>query len=85
MSSSRKTTNRSPRSCSRTNVSDVSQVPRGTPPAGSADRCRVASSRMTDRLERITLCANPAYLIRLAERSNTYLDLIRRYSNDSML
>ena len=85
MRNSRKTTSRLLKSSSRTNVPDVSQVPRGTPPAGSADRCRVASSRMTDRLERITLCANPAYLIRLAERSNTYLDLIRRYSNDSML
>ena len=40
---------------------------------------------MRDRLEQITLCANPAYLIRLAERSTTYRDLIRRYSNDSML
>ena len=85
MSSSRKTTNRSPRSCSRNNVSDVSQVPRGTPAAGSSDRCQLASTLMKDRLERITLCANPAYLIRLAERSSTYRDLIRRYSNDSML
>lgn len=84
MSSLRKTTNRLLRSCSRTNVPDVSQVPRGTPPAGSADRCWIASNRMADRLERITLCANPAYLIRLAERSSTYRDLIRRYSNDSM-
>jgi hypothetical protein len=84
MSSSRKTTNRSPKSCSRTNSPDVSQVPRGTPPAGLADRCRITSN-LQDRLERITLCANPAYLIRLAERSSTYRDLIRRYSNDSML
>lgn len=86
MSNSRKTTNRLLKSSSRTNAPDVSQVPRGTPPAGSAvDRCQIASNRMTDRLERITLCANPAYLIRLAERSSTYRDLIRRYSNDSML
>ena len=84
MSSSRKTTNRSLRSCSRTDSPDVSQVPRGTPPAGSAGHCRIASSQK-DRLEQITLCANPAYLIRLAEQSGTYRDLIRRYSNDSML
>ena len=49
-----------------------------------ADRCQIASN-LRDRLERITLCADPAYLIRLAERSSTYRDLIRRYSNDSML
>ena len=49
-----------------------------------ADRCQIASN-LKDRLERITLCAGPAYLIRLAERSSTYRDLIRQYSNDSML
>ncbi len=45
---------------------------------------RRAASNLKDRLDRITLCANPGYLIRLAERSRAYRDMIRRYSNDSM-
>lgn len=57
-------------------------MPRGTP---AALKARAASSAgVQDRLDRIMLCANPMYLIRLAERSRAYRDLIRRYSNDSM-
>ena len=84
MKSSKKTTNRSRKSSSRNNP-DVSQVPRGTPQAAVITVSGGNLSHLRDRLERITLSANPFYLIRLAERSRTYRDLIRRYSNDSML
>ena len=84
MNSSKRITSRSRKSSSPNSAPDVSQVPRGTPTATLTDRCEIASS-LKDRLERITLCANPAYLIRLAEHSRAYRDLIRRYSNDSML
>ena len=83
MNNSKKITSRSQKNSSPTSVPDVSQVPRGTPPAAAA--CRYgATSNLRNRPERITLCANPIYLIHLAERSRTYRDLIRRYSNDSM-
>ena len=84
MNSSRKITSRSRKSSSPNSAPDVSQVPRGTPPGALAARAGNASN-LKDRLDRITGCADARYLMRLAEHSRTYRDLIRRYSNDSML
>lgn len=84
MRNSKRITNRSRKSSSQSSP-DVSQVPRGTPQAAVITVGSENLSNFRDRLQRITLNANPYYLIRLAERSRTYRDLIRRYSNDSML
>ena len=55
----------------------------GTPQA-SGVRLWFASN-LTDRLMRISGHPNPRYIIRLAKYSLSYRELIRRYSNDSML
>ena len=84
MRSSKRRTSRFPRNCSQNrSVPDLSQVPRGTPPPG-AFPLELASS-MKDRLEVIYGDTDPRYVLRLARASRTYRDLIRRYSNDSML
>ena len=84
MNNSKKITSRSQKNSSPTSAPDVSQVPRGTPPGARAARAGNASN-VKGRLDRITGCADPRYLMRLAEHSRVYRDLIRRYSNDSML
>ena len=43
------------------------------------------ASTLQERLKMIYCGTDPRYVLRLAERSRTYRDLIRRYSNDSML
>ena len=74
---------RSLRSYSPNNAPDVSRVPRGTPAAPGAE-WQLAST-LQERLKMIYCGTDPRYVLRLAERSRTYRDLIRRYSNDSML
>ncbi len=43
------------------------------------------ASSMQDRLEMLTGRADPRYVLSLAARSHSLRELIRRYSNDSML
>ena len=74
---------RSLKSYSPNNAPDVSQVPRGTPPIPGT-RWQLAST-LQERLKMIYCGTDPRYVLRLAEQSRTYRDLIRRYSNDSML
>ena len=71
------------KSCSPTPDSEGSQIPRGTP--GSAGARLEFATHLQGRLEVIYGDADPRYLLRLAQRSGTYRELIRRYSNDSML
>ena len=60
------------------------EIPRGTPPQWLT-RWQLAAT-LRDRLEMMEGgVANSHYMFRLALRSRSYLDLIRRYSNDSML
>ena len=74
MSNSKKPTNRLQKNYSPINSQD-----------GSA-RWQFASS-LQDRLQRIYVYGDtdPRYVLRLASVSRTYLDLIRRYSNDTIL
>lgn len=74
--------NKLPRSCSRINPSS-SPIFRGTP-AQREIRWEFAT-HFRDRLEIIYGEANPGYLLRMIRRSRNYRELIRRYSNDSML
>lgn len=43
------------------------------------------ASNLEDRLGAITGRANPRTILRLVQQARTYQELIRRYSNDSML
>ena len=72
-----------PRSSCPNNASDVSQIPRGTP-ASWLTRWQLAA-RLTDRMEMISGQMDQGVLLRLVKRSRSIQDLIRRYSNDSML
>ena len=74
---------RSLKSYSPNNAPDVSRVPRGTPSAPGSE-WQLAST-LQERLKMIYCGTDPRYVLRLAERSRTYRDLIRRYSNDSIL
>ena len=74
MSSSKKAMNRLQKNYSPNNSQDDST------------RWQYASS-LQDRLQRISVFGDTDLrtMLRLASASRTYLDLIRRYSNDSML
>lgn len=61
----------------------ASLVPRGTPVP--LVNCLALATHLVDRLELIYAEADPRLLLRLAWHSQTYRELIRRYSNDSML
>ena len=74
---------RSPSGYSPNNARDMSQVPRGTPPA-QLPRWQMATT-LKDRLELIYGNSDVQYVLRLATGSRNYRELIRRYSNDSML
>lgn len=62
---------------------NIGPIPRGTP-ASSGVRWEFAT-HFRDRLEVIYGDADPTVLLRLVRRSRNYRELIRRYSNDSML
>ena len=70
------------RNCSRISPNS-SPIFRGTPPRREI-RWEFAT-HFRDRLEVIYGDAEPGYLLRLIRRSRNYRELIRRYSNDSML
>ncbi len=72
-----------PRSSSPNSPTDVSQIPRGTP-ASWLTRWQLAAD-LHARLEMISSESNKLVLLRLVQRSRSREDLIRRYSNDSML
>lgn len=74
---------RSRKSCFPNNGEMVCPVPRGTP--GSSGVRLEFATHLQDRLEVIYGNSDPRYLLRLAQHSRTYRELIRRYSNDSML
>ena len=74
---------RLPSGYSPNNARDVSQVPRGTPPA-QLPRWHMAAT-LKDRLELIYGNTDVQYVLRLTKGSKSYRELIRRYSNDSML
>ncbi|GEM_PF-2748306 len=74
---------RSPNASSPNSAGEVSQIPRGTPPEWLT-RWQLASN-LRDRLEMIYGDTNHRYMLRLAQGSHSYRELIRRYSNDSML
>ncbi len=74
--------NRLPRSCSP-NSPNTGPIPRGTP-SRPGFRWEFATN-FRDRLEVIYGESDPGYLLRFFRRSRNYRELIRRYSNDSML
>lgn len=74
---------KSRKNCYPIDDSEGSLIPRGTP--GSSGILLEFATHLQDRLQVIYGDADPRYLIRLAQRSRTYRELIRRYSNDSML
>lgn len=84
MSNLSRATKRSLSASSPRDSNDVSQVPRGTPPAWLA-RWQLASN-LQDRLEMIygNLGTNRRSMLRLVQTSHGYRELIQRYSNDSM-
>ena len=75
--------NRSRKNSSPISRPDVFEVPRGTP-LGQGKRYQYAAN-LRDRLQVIYGDADPWYVLRFACGARTYRELIRRYSNASML
>ena len=83
MESLRSPMKRLPNGSSPNSRHEVSQVPRGTPPLWLT-RWQLAVS-LQDRLEMIYGGSVRRTSMRLLTGSRSYQDLVRRYSNDSML
>ncbi len=83
MASPRRLTKKSLSGSSPNSPHEVSAIPRGTPPEWLM-RLQLAAN-LTDRLEMIHEPSDRRYVLKLAGRSVNLRDLIRRYSNDSML
>ena len=71
------------KSSSQNNRREVSPIPRGTP-AAWLFRWQLATS-LKDRLEMMSGRSDNRTVFRLAAHSGSILELIRRYSNDTML